>query len=203
MENFVSRLTALAFSLGAAGLFVVTFLDSSFLSLPEIADLLIVWMITHHKSRMPLYVASAVLGSMIGSLLMYYVGRKGGQALVRKRVAGRTVERTLAAIERHGMVSLIIAALLPPPSPLKAFVLLAGAAGVSVPRFLTAIGTGRTIRYLGLGVLAVTYGDRAMAYVHDNKAAVAVAGIVVLLLGAAAYLWWAKRDPVRTDNPVS
>jgi membrane protein DedA with SNARE-associated domain len=203
MEHFVSRLTALAFSLGAAGLFVVTFLDSSFLSLPEIADLLIVWMITHHKSRMPLYVASAVVGSMIGSLLMYYVGRKGGQALVRKRIAGRTVERTLAAIERHGMLSLVVAALLPPPSPLKAFVLLAGAAGVSVPRFLTAIGTGRTIRYLGLGVLAITYGDRAMAYVHENKATVAVAGIVVLLLGAAAYLWWAKRDPVRTDNPVS
>ena len=53
-----------AIGLGAPGLFVVGFLDSSFLSLPEINDLLLVWMVTKHKPGMLLYAASATLGSI-------------------------------------------------------------------------------------------------------------------------------------------
>jgi hypothetical protein len=45
MRGFVDRIQALALAMGAPGLFLVALLDSSFLSLPEIADLLVVWMV--------------------------------------------------------------------------------------------------------------------------------------------------------------
>src|ERR1700751_4913311 len=102
MESFVRRLRALAIALGAPGLFLIAFLDSSFLSLPEISDFLVVWMVVHHKPRMLLYVASAALGSLTGCLVMYYIGRKGGEALVQRRFAGARVERAAAALRRHG-----------------------------------------------------------------------------------------------------
>ena len=38
MSEFVGRIRALALALGAPGLFLVAFLDSSFLSLPGITD---------------------------------------------------------------------------------------------------------------------------------------------------------------------
>ena len=54
MRRFVDWIQTFALSLGAPGLFVVAFLDSSFLSLPEINDLLLVWMVVQHKARMPI-----------------------------------------------------------------------------------------------------------------------------------------------------
>ena len=86
MGRFVDWVRALALALGAPGLFLVAFLDSSFLSLPEITDLLLIWMVTQHKARMVLLRARcATLGSIAGCLVLYYIGRKGGEALVRKR----------------------------------------------------------------------------------------------------------------------
>ena len=85
MGRLVDRIQALALALGAPGLFLVAVLDSSILSLPEIADLLVIWMVVQHKSRLVLYASSATIGSIVGCLALYYIGRRGGDALVRKR----------------------------------------------------------------------------------------------------------------------
>src|ERR1700745_1468880 len=105
MGRIVARGEALALALGAPGLFLVAMLDSSVLSLPEIADLLVVWMVVQHKERLVLYAASATLGSIAACLALYYVGRKGGDALVRKRFKSAAVDRTLAAFQRYGLMA--------------------------------------------------------------------------------------------------
>src|SRR5437667_10055827 len=96
MGRFVHQVEALALTLGAPGLFLVAFLDSSLFSLPEIADLLVVMMVTRHKSRLVLYATSATLGSIAGCLLLYFIGQKGGHALARRRFSSASVERSLA-----------------------------------------------------------------------------------------------------------
>src|SRR5919106_5495266 len=105
MSNLVGRIRALAPVLGAPGLFLVAFLDSSFLSLPQIADILVVYMVTQDKQRLVLYVICATLGSITGCLVMYFIGKKGGEALIGKRFATATVERAMAAIRRHGIMA--------------------------------------------------------------------------------------------------
>src|ERR1700704_5825657 len=105
MRGFLDRVQTLALAFGAPGLFVVALLDSSFLSLPEIADLLVIWMVVQHKDRLLLYAVSAMLGSLCGCLALYYVGKKGGDALVRKRFHSGAVDRTLAAFRRHGVMA--------------------------------------------------------------------------------------------------
>jgi membrane protein YqaA with SNARE-associated domain len=192
MGSFADRLRALALLWGAPGLFLVAFLDSSFLSLPEIADLLVVYMVTQEPAKMLLYAACATLGSIGGCLIMYYIGRKGGEALVRKRFAGSSVDRAMGAFRRHGVMAVLVPSILPPPAPFKVFVLLAGAAGISVGRFATAVAIGRGARYLVLGVLAVMYGDRAMAYMHDHGVAASLIAVGVLALGFVAYLAWQR-----------
>src|SRR5438067_11789730 len=117
MRRFAHWVRELALALGAPGLFLVAFLDSSVLSLPEITDLLVIWMVTHHKARFVLYAASATAGSIAGCLMMYYLGRKGGDALVRKRFSNTSVERALAAFRRHGIMPVPIPPTLPPPCP--------------------------------------------------------------------------------------
>ena len=95
MARIADWAEALALSLGGPGLFFVAFLDSSFLSLPEINDLLVILMVIRHKERMAYYALMATLGSITGCFVLYYLGRKGGDALLRKRFQGPRAERTL------------------------------------------------------------------------------------------------------------
>src|SRR3954471_8011944 len=75
LGKFVHSIQVLALSWGAPGILVVAFLDSSILSLPEIADLLVIWMVTTHPARFALYVTSATIGSLLGCLTLYYLGK--------------------------------------------------------------------------------------------------------------------------------
>ncbi|HEY3045542.1 MAG TPA: VTT domain-containing protein [Vicinamibacterales bacterium] len=187
----------LALTLGAPGLCLVAFLDSSFLSLPEITDILVVWMVTRHPARVLVYVLAATLGSLTGCLIMYFIGRKGGDALIRKRFHPASVERAMAAFERHGVLVVLIPAILPPPAPFKIFVLLAGLAGISPAKFVTAIVIGRGSRYIVLGLLAVEYGEEALAYVEQHGFAATVVVLGLLGAGLAGYLIWSKAQAAK------
>jgi len=192
MGRIVGRVQAMALALGAPGLFLVAFLDSSFFSLPEIADLLVIWMVTQHKGRLVIYVIAATLGSTAGCLLLYSLGRKGGDALVRKRFHSASVDKAMAAFRRYGIMAVLIPSILPPPAPFKIFVLLAGVAGIGAWRFATAILIGRGARYLTEGVLAVWYGERALAFIHTHGRFISLVVVGLLAAGFAGYLLWSK-----------
>jgi membrane protein YqaA with SNARE-associated domain len=183
-----------ALNLGGPGLFVVAFCDSSFLSLPEINDLLIILMVTRQKDRMLFYVTMATLGSIAGCLVLYGVARTGGEAVLRRRFDPERLERAMRLSQRYGMVAILIPSLLPPPAPFKIFVLLAGVARVPLPRFALAIGIGRGLRYFTEGMLAVRYGDAAIGYVRDNAATVAWTVALAAAAGTAGYLLWKRRS---------
>jgi membrane protein YqaA with SNARE-associated domain len=186
------RVRVLAMALGAPGLFLVAFLDSSFLTLPEIADVLLVWMVTQHKSLLALYVITATLGSLTGCLALYTIGLKGGAGFLRKRFASGRIEKTLAAFERHGIMAVLVPSILPPPAPFKVFVLLAGGAGIRLPEFVGAIALGRGARFLALGLLAARYGDQTIGYVRTHGTNVSLIVVAVLLVGFVGSLAWRK-----------
>lgn len=192
MKRFVDWIQSIAITLGAPGLFLIGFLDSSFLSFPEVNDLLLVLMVTEHPHRMVLYASAATLGSLSGCLALYYVGRKGGEAFIRRRFGTGAVERTLRLIRRAGVFAILIPSLLPPPAPFKIFVLLAGIAGISPWRFTAAILVGRGTRYFGEGVLALYYGERALAYVQENSATVGLALVALIMVSVLAFWLWRR-----------
>lgn len=192
MRGFIARLHAFAVGLGGPGLFGIAFLDSSFLSLPQINDLLVVLMVTQHKSWMVYYAFMATAGSVAGCYAIYYLAERGGEAFLRKRVKRGNLERAIAAYKRNGLMALMIPALLPPPAPFKLFVLAAGVAKVRPLQFVTAIGVARGARYLALGVLAIYYGDAALELMRTHGRTVALILVGVILL-AIAGLWWMNR----------
>ena len=196
VRSFIGRLHALALGLGGPGLFVVAFLDASFLSLPQINDLLVVVMVTDQKEWMLYYVAMATFGSVSGCSVIYYLAMKGGDAFLRKRVKAGTVERALAAYKKNGLLALMIPALLPPPAPFKLFVLAAGVAHVRPVQFVTALVVARGARYLALGILAIYYGDAALELMRTRGATVAL--VLVGLIVAAAGGWWFLQRRAKT-----
>ena len=195
MRSFIGRLHTLALALGGPGLFVVAFLDSSFLPLPQINDLLVVVMVTANKDWMLYYAAMATVGSVSGCYLIYYLAEKGGEAFLRKRLKPGHVERALSAYKRNGLMALMIPALLPPPAPFKLFVLAAGVARVRPLQFVVALTVARGARYLALGVLAIYYGDQALELMRTHGRAVAL--VVVGVLVAAVVGYWLIRSRVR------
>ena len=194
MERFASWAQNFAMSIGGPGLFFIAFLDSSFLSLPEINDILVIWMVTQRKELMLYYAAMATLGSLTGCLTLYYVGRKGGERLLRGRFSESQLDRAFSLFHRYGMLAILVPALLPPPAPFKVFVLMAGVAGMSKLNFILAIAIGRGIRYLTEGVLAVQFGDQAIEFVRHNGQVVSLTLAGVALACGAAYVVWRRRQ---------
>jgi membrane protein DedA with SNARE-associated domain len=183
MSGIITAIQEWASELGGVGLFIIALLDSSFLSFPQVNDLLIIILSTKYPERMPYYAGMTTLGSLIGCFLLYGVARRGGEVFLRKRLKGRYVDRAIALYQRHGLMAVVVPALLPPPVPFKVFVLLAGAAAVSPVRFGLAVAIGRGIRYFGQGYLAVLYGEQAAefmtAYGTEIGVGLAAAAIVI------------------------
>lgn len=179
-------------ALGGPGLFFVAFLDSSFLSLPEINDALVILLVIRQKERMAYYALMATLGSITGCFVLYYLARLVGHALL-KRFQGRRLEQAVRLFGRYGVRAVALASILPPPAPFKMFVLLAGVAKVSPLHFAVAIGAGRGFRYFGEAYLALRYGDQAMEFLRDNGQTAALAVAALVLGGGLAYLIWRRR----------
>jgi membrane protein YqaA with SNARE-associated domain len=194
VRSFIAWLYTAALGLGGPGLFAVAFLDSSFVPLPQINDVLVVLMVTQHKAWMPYYAAMATLGSILGCYVLYYMAEKGGEAFLQKRLKSRgPLDRALALYRRYGVVTLVVLALLPPPAPFKLFVLTAGAAGVRPLQFVLAIVLARGARYLTLGVLAIYYGDVAVELMRTRGGEVALWLVGLIVVAAVVWLLVTRR----------
>jgi membrane protein YqaA with SNARE-associated domain len=145
---------------GGPGLFIICVLDSTFVPLPSSADALLIVLSTTNPRWMPLYVLLAVAGSTLGCVILYYVSRRaGGRAL--SKFPERKQKRVKEWIDKYDVLSVLVACLLPPPFPLKLFVVTCGVVRLPVFRFALAIAAGRSFRYLLLGYLAARYGEHA------------------------------------------
>src|SRR5205085_10633962 len=177
---------------GGFGLMVLAICDSSFVSLPEVNDVLLMTFSINDPQSMVKFALLTTLGSVIGCALLYAVGRKGGDAFLRKSFTGERLAKVQAWYQRHGVMAVIVPSLLPPPTPFKVFVLSAGTFGISWPKFLTAVVIGRGIRYFSEGILAVVYGPAAIRFVQDNYGKIGL-GLVFLIVASAAIFFFTRR----------
>ena len=185
-------LQAIVATAGGPGLFLIAFLDSSVLTFPVINDLLLIDLSIRNPARMPYYAAMATLGSVAGCLLLYYIARKGGEAMFHKH-AGPRARHIHAWINRNGFISILITALLPPPTPFKVFVVAAGALEMPMRTFVIGLLLARGFRFFGEGYLAVRFGDQAGPFLLTHK--LEVTGIT---LGVVLGLYLITRFAFRT-----
>jgi membrane protein YqaA with SNARE-associated domain len=168
LEKLPHWLRAAIAATGGFGIFTVAFLDSSVLSFPVVNDLLVVNYSILNPARMPYYALMATAGSVLGCILLYVLARKGGEALFHK-YAGARAQHVRAWLGRNGFLSVLTAALLPPPMPFKVVVVGAGVFEVSMRAFVLALVLARSLRYFGEGYLAIRYGERALHHLEAHK----------------------------------
>ncbi len=160
VQHILTRYTAFLWAilqpLGAWGVFAVAALDGAAVGLPM--DVVVGGYVAQNHARLLIYVVMAATGSALGSLVVYAIGYKGGEELLRKRVSAERFEKLHEAFDKHPFWSLMFPAMLPPPTPFKLFVLASAVAEMSIGHFLLAIFLGRTVRFLLLGILVVKFG---------------------------------------------
>jgi membrane protein YqaA with SNARE-associated domain len=195
IQNYFLALTG---PLGGWALLLIALFDSSFLSLPEVNDILIITLSIKNPEKMLYYCTMTTLGSICGCLALFSVGRKGGQVLLRKKFADDKIAKVSRWYAKYGVLAVMIPSILPPPTPFKIFVLFAGAFRISLGKFVMAITAGRGFRYFLEGFLAVKYGEAAKDYMHRNYPYIALGVVGLIATGALAYFLfrrhWAARS---------
>jgi len=177
------------FHLGGLGFIPLGLLDSSVIPLPGSMDVLTLVLSARTPDLWLYYGLMATIGSVLGGFLTYRLARKGGRETLERKFPARTLEKVYSIFSRWGFAAIAIVALLPPPAPMVAFMLAAGAMQYSVKKFLLALTLGRIVRYSLLAFLAARYGRHVLTIIWQQGHPVLIATIALIAAAIAALIF--------------
>ena len=186
----VHNLGVWARSMGLVGVFALTLFDGSLLwLLPGINDIVLISFVVakHTLGWAVAAVLLATVGSILGAMASYRIGKRGGGELLRRRFPPALLRRVENWTNRLGAIPVGVAAVLPPPFPYAPFVLSAGIMKVPVNRFRLSVALGRGLRYSLDAVLALYLGRHLLNHLHSFYRAALEPTIIVI---AVALLIW-------------
>ena len=187
-------------SWGPAGLLVLAMLDSAGVPLPAAVDALLVTTAVMDPGTAFLGALAAILGSVAGSLFLFYLARKGGQAYLNRVTATGRAATFREWFQVYGLITVFIPALLPIPLPLKVFVICAGALGVSPVRYVAVVLAARIPRYLGLAWLGAHFGPETMPFIKSHVPHLLLSALLLaLILGLVVRQL--SRESLRRTHP--
>ncbi len=184
---------------------VVAVGDSSFLSIPEGNDFLIVYFSILKAEYMPYFVLISAVGSVIGSVILFSVGRKGGGMFLQKRFSPERVTKIQEWFRKYGIWAILLPCIVPQPMPFKLFVLTAGVLRFRYSRFILATLIGRLVRYGIWGVLAVIFRDYIINFMkyHLLDLGLAILGVIILA-GVGSFIYTRiRRRSQPLDEPAA
>jgi membrane protein YqaA with SNARE-associated domain len=182
--SFLHRLSDYLLFMGIPGLFVITFIDSAALPLaggPDTVILLLAW---QRPSLYLLIGLVAAVGSSLGCLVLYGIGRKGGEKALA-RFDPRKKEWIETRMREYGFWIILASVIAPPPFPTKLAILAAGVLRTSRIQLLVGAFLGRLLRYSALAYLGAEFGDEAAKLIKEHYtslSAVLVVGFLLLVL---------------------
>jgi len=191
LKHLLNKWTLLILSvlkpLGVWGVAGFAAVDAAFLGMP--LDAIVAGYSYANPKKFLLYAVMAAIGSALGSILIYWIGYKGGEVLLVKRIGEKRFNKIKASFERHEFWAVMFPSMLPPPTPFKLFVLSAGVAEMRFSHFLAAIFFGRLVRFSLVSLIVIRYGPQILGFaggvVHHHLRLLIAAAAVTVLIG-----WW-------------
>lgn len=144
-------------------------LDSMGIPIPAAVDALLILLAAENPENAVLCAMLALTGSVIGSLILFWISRRGGEAyLARHSMTPRGIKLRMW-FQHYGLLTVFISAVSPIPLPMKLFVISAGALGVRPLPFVLTVFSARLARYSALAYLGAHLGhDGAGAYLKAH-----------------------------------
>jgi membrane protein YqaA with SNARE-associated domain len=169
--------------LGIWGIGAIGVIDSAAIPLP--IDAALIYYVVQDHRRFVLYCFMAALGSAIGSLVPFFIGRAGGELFLLKRINRKRYEQLRNRFEQQEFLALMIPAMMPPPMPVKLFQFAAGVFEMRTVSFFVAILAGKFIRFMVWALITILYGPQIVHTIVEamHEHARYVIGFVGVLLG--------------------
>lgn len=185
MKAFFAKLAAL----GPLGVFLLAFLDSTGIPLPGGVDTLLVVVANQAPATGYLCAGLATLGSLIGSMILFSIARRGGQKYLNRVAGGPRGLRFRDWFSRYGLVTVFVPCISVIPMPMKAFVACAGVLGIKPSHFAITILLARIPRYFFLAWLGQQMGENAFKWIkqHTLYFALGLGGLALLLYLLAVF----------------
>jgi membrane protein YqaA with SNARE-associated domain len=158
--KFLHKLKDYLLALGIPGVFAIAFLDSAAVPMAGGPDAVVLFLSWQKPSQVLLIVLAAAVGSALGSVVLYYIGRAGGELALSRFEPSRRVW-VKEKMDRNAFWAVIVAVMAPPPFPTKPVVMAAGVFNMPLGKFLTGVLIGRLIRYGLEGYAGARFGDQA------------------------------------------
>ena len=193
-------------ALGAWGVLIISSLDASLFGIPM--DPLVAGFVYANPHKAWLYCLAAAIGSVVGSMVPYALGRAGGELFLLKRIDQARLERIRDRFEKREFLAIMIPAMLPPPTPFKLLVFSAGVFEMRVRQFVLAILCGRLLRFGILAGLTIVFGqqivDATRDLVRKHPSVAVLIGVVILVIGYfIVRMFREPAGPVATKNPTA
>ena len=183
-------------SWGPLGIFVIAAVESAGIPNPGGTDLVLLILAAARPSQAAWCAALAVLGSLIGTQVLFEIARKGGEAFLSRHTARGRGARFRRWFHRYGLLTVFVAALVPVPVlPFKLFVVCAGALAVSRSRFVTVMAVSRIPRYFGLAYLGARLGQSGVVliWIRAHTWQMLISAVVLF----AALYWVVHRATIK------
>jgi membrane protein YqaA with SNARE-associated domain len=169
-------------------------LDSAGAPIVGGVDALLIAIATQTPDRAYLAATLAVVGSIVGSSVLFFLARKGGDVFLHKQISRGAGKRLHAWFQQYGLITIFVPALSPIPLPMKIPVFCAGALQVRFEYFALVLLVARTIRYFALAYLALHYGDQTFSFVKAHGWQLAGIALAVALIAMLALRLLQKRE---------
>lgn len=186
-------LAAWLIALGPAGVFLISLMDSVAVPMPQGVDALLIAQAIAAPETAYWGAALAVLGSALGSLILFYMARRAGRAMLEKKASITGVEKMHRQIDRFGALVLVIPTMVPLPLPMKLFVIAGGVFQMKVGQFLAVVVFARCVRYFGEVFVAIRYGDQTANFLKENAVAAVIGTILLIAVFYGINQWSTRR----------
>jgi len=195
----VKKLVATLIAWGPAGVLLIAGLDGAGIPLPGGVDALVVSVAATDHAQAYGAASLAILGSLIGSLVLFFLARKGGEAYLERHTLSPRGRHLRNWFHHYGLLTVFIPAFVPIPLPLKIFILCSGALGNSPFWFMVVLAAARVPRYFGLAWLGVHLGPDTVPWFKAHVMEL-LAGSVALFVVLFYVVRWAERRRIRIQS---
>lgn len=175
---------------GPFGLFIVSFIEAIFFPIPP--DVVLIPLVLLDPKNGLFYGVLTTLSSVLGALVGYHVGLKGGRPILKRLVGDNNMERVEAFYQRYGVLAVGLAAFT--PIPFKVFTLTAGIFKLRDMRgYILASLAGRAARFIPESLLLMLYGRAILEYLVSQFELFTMMAAAVFIAGYVLYRYFSRR----------
>jgi membrane protein YqaA with SNARE-associated domain len=190
LDKYTIWLLAVLKPLGFWGAGGIAFVDAAAFPVPM--DLILATYVWADKRHFYLYVIFSAVGSALGGLVPFLLGRAGGELFLMKRINRARYEQLRDRFEKQEFLAMMIPSILPPPTPWKLFVIAAGVFEMKVSTFVLSVVVGRVVRNMITAILTIEYGPQIVSMagrLASQHRAALLAGLAVLVAVLVYWVW--------------